>query len=248
MVLYVLYICERNVSTDCTCILINQYWCDNSRNAILWACRLPQSVRIYLILANRWYLVAVGHCWRTTDPSLSSPFLRCPLRSSSVPRCCGRFLMSVAVHRTDRNITTVPGAFYHTIVTRDVGLRLEKLVLRTRIPAKWQKKDVLTGHYGKSRGRLRGIPARIETRIQCADLFVFFFRNFSWFCSINSGCMLIMNLPKLAIYTLWLADWLRVCLIRGAINLESFQATASRSRSDKPRVLPSTAPEPGEST
>ena len=44
--------------------------------------------------------------------------------------------MSVAVHRTDLNITTVPGAFYHTIVTRDVGLRLEKLVLRTRIPAK----------------------------------------------------------------------------------------------------------------
>ena len=34
----------------------------------------------------------------------------------------------------------------------------------------------------------------------------------------------------------------------GAINLESFQATPSRSRSDKPRALASIAPEPGEST
>ena len=33
----------------------------------------------------------------------------------------------------------------------------------------------------------------------------------------------------------------------GAIN-KSFQATASRSRSDKPRALKSTAPEHGEST
>ena len=58
--------------------------------------------------------------------------------------------------------------------------------------------------------------------------------------------MLMEALPR-AVYLRALIG-LTGYFIGGSINLESVQATASSTRSNKPRVLPSTAPEPGEST
>ena len=60
------------------------------------------------------------------------------------------------------------------LTNEDVGLRHQKLIL-TRISAKPEKR-MLTRNYGKNRGRLRDIPASIETHIKnCADLYLFIF-------------------------------------------------------------------------
>ena len=57
--------------------------------------------------------------------------------------------------------------------------------------------------------------------------------------------VLRVNLSRVAIYALWLA---KLYFMSGSTNPESFQATASLRRSNKPSVLSSTASESAEST